>query len=134
MGNAGLGFGSLGGYAGNIGGNIQYKRVLVSYHSTSVIEDLFGDSVSDQGVLFGLALENTARHISVAAEFASVTVSEGGFLGVTEEIHVTGVPIEAQLFAKLGGVVGLGICIFAHLNPENPFGGVNLNISLGKLC
>ena len=132
-GNAGLGFGSPGGYAGNIGGNIQYKGLLVSYRSASVTEGIFGDSITDQGILFGLAFENTVRHISVAAGFASVTVSEGGFLGETEETHVTGVPIEAQLFAKLGGVVGLGICIFTNLNPENSFGGINVNISLGKL-
>jgi len=142
--SGGLGHSSLGSLAGNASGNIQYGSGLISLHASAHAEtvEIFGggDELYDLGLLVGIASRGTRELASFAVGIARVTgsryigrpglFSSGRRVGTQPTI---GLPIEAQLFHKLGRIAGLGACMYADINSEQTFGGITLNIQLGKL-
>jgi len=107
------------------------------------------ESIWDLGVLYGAI---TKRRFGFASVVAGLTLvggvkrgafigSEGGWFGHDdyEARHFTtvGIPIEAQAFwtppSSFGLSTGLGLELYANLNPVRSYKGVNFCLQFGKV-
>jgi hypothetical protein len=107
------------------------------------------ESVWDLGVLYGAISKGGSGFVSASAGLAVVGgVKRGAFLryegewfghDVYEARHFTtvGIPIEAQAFwtppHSFGLSTGLGLELYANLNPVRSYVGANLCIQFGKV-
>ena len=113
----------------------------------SVALEVFGENISDVGVLYGRATTGTGPHVSFGIGVAIVNGSyqEDGldFCGVFSDpdaceraspvgFTTVGIPLEVQL-ALRGEHFGFGIYGFANLNPESSFAGVTVCVQIGRL-
>ncbi len=141
--NAGLGVSSMGSFGGNAGLSIQYGKLIYTLRGTANSEEYLrgGDEFFDVGLLIGIASETQKSHASISIGIAIVTGSRYqktpsffGFGGKSVDIIPTiGLPIESQLFLKLSRSIGMGFNIYLNINKEEPFGGITLNLLLGKV-
>ncbi len=142
--NGGLGRSSLGSVGGSTGMSIQLKKMMFSMRATANSEGGGildgGDEFFDVGLLIGIAtqrLKNNASFLVGIARVAGsryIETSDSFFGGKRVDIVPTiGFPIESQLFFKLSGWFGMGLNIYLNLNREETFGGITLNLMLGKL-
>lgn len=112
----------------------------------SMAAEVFGDAVSDFGVLYGRAVEAENGFASIAAGIAGVNGSydeDGpqilcGFLGECEldppeKFTTIGLPLDVQLMWRPIGYVGIGLSGYANLNAKASFAGVSLSLQIGRL-
>ena len=132
--NIGFGIGTEGSFSGVISANFQFDRNLLTLRNSGTGE-LFGDSINDIALLYGRATANTWYHASLSAGIGYVSGQKGGgLLSSGENISPTfGLPLEAQVFFKPIGIVGVGVTAFANLNRESSFAGFAITFQLGKL-
>ena len=136
--NFGAGSGTISEDAFALSANATYQfgKNLLTLRAAGTGE-LFGKSIGDNGLLYGLALEQKRVFISVGAGIAFVegSISHGLFsTREPEKIGPTiGIPLEIQLFWRPARFLGIGLYGFANLNPEESFAGVSLSLQLGKL-
>ena len=145
--NGGLGRSSLGSLGGSAGISIQLKKMMFSLRATGNSEKggwfEGGDEFSDVGLLIGIATQRPKNHASFSVGLARVTGSRyietetkgfSLFSGKRVDISPTiGFPIESQLFLKLSSWFGMGLNIYFNINEKRTFGGITLNLMLGKL-
>ncbi len=147
--HAGLGVNSLGPFPGSPGGSaglsIQPKKLIFSFRMTANLEDIVfstGSEFYDIGLLVGVATQNRKSHTSFSIGLARVTgirVTENVqcvFFCFNERVDIDptiGVPIVFQYFMKVSGVIGYGFNIYWNINNVKSFGGITLNLMLGKL-
>ncbi|MCH8126734.1 hypothetical protein IIC38_12325 [candidate division KSB1 bacterium] len=147
--HAGLGISSLGPFGGSPGGSaglsIQSKKLIFSFRMTANLEDIVfstGSEFYDIGLLVGVATQNRKSHTSFSIGLARVTgirVTENVqcvFFCFNERVDIDptiGVPIVFQYFMKVSGVIGYGFNIYWNINNVKSFGGITLNLMLGKL-
>ena len=154
--HAGLGISSLGPFGGSPGGSaglsIQSKKLIFSLRATANKEDAVeiftaGEEFYDVGLLVGIATQNLKTHTSFSVGLARVTgfrimettvEYEDCFLCFYSEKRVDidptiGIPIEFQRFVKVSGGFGIGFNIYWNINNVKSFGGITLNLMLGKL-
>jgi len=101
---------------------------------------MFEDEFFDVGLLVGLAGQSRKGHASIAIGLARVTGSRsegldlfGTGTGREDIVPTLGLPIELQLFGNIVRNLGLGLYAYANLNAEQVFGGITVNLRLGKL-
>jgi hypothetical protein len=136
--NLGLGKGSISQNAAALSTNATYQfgKNVVTLRAAGTGE-LFGKSVGDYGLLYGITLKQEQVFISggVGLAYVEGTISHGLFSSrPPEKIGPTiGIPVEAQLFWRPFSFLGIGLYGFANLNPEEPFVGATLSFQFGKL-
>lgn len=136
--NLGAGSGSISKNAFALSANATYQfgNNLLTLRAAGTGE-LFGKSIGDYGLLYGLPLKQEQVFISIGVGLAFVegSISHGLFsLIPPEKIGPTiGIPLEVQLFWRPTRFLGMGLYGFANLNPEEPYVGVTLSFQLGKL-
>ncbi len=136
--NFGAGSGSISEDAFALSANATYQfgKNLLTLRAAGMGE-LFGKSIGDNGLLYGLALNQEQVFVSVGAGIAFVegSISQGLFsIKAPEKIGPTiGIPVEAQLFWRPAHFLGIGLYAFANLNSEEPFAGITLGFQFGKL-
>ena len=98
-----------------------------------------GSEFYDIGLLVGVATQNRKSHTSFSIGLARVTgirVTENVQLYFNERVDIDptiGIPIEFQRFVKVSGGFGIGFNIYWNINNVKSFGGITLNLMLGKL-
>ncbi|UCE05771.1 MAG: hypothetical protein JSW07_19605 [bacterium] len=136
--NFGAGAGSIGENAIALSANATYHfgKNLLTLRSAGTGE-LFGKTIGDDGILYGIVLMQKQVLFSVGVGLASVkgSFSHGLFSSrPPEKIGPTiGIPLEAQLFWRPAHFLGIGLYAFANLNSEEPFAGITLGFQFGKL-
>ena len=136
--NLGLGSGSISENAFALNANMTYQfgKNMLTLRAAGMGE-LFGKSIGDNGLLYGIALRQEQVLFSVGAGLAFVegSISHGLFsTKEPEKIGPTiGIPLEAQLFWRPTRFLGIGLYAFANLNPEESFAGITLGFQFGKL-
>ena len=136
--NLGAGAGSISENAAALSANATYQfgKNLLTLRTAGTGE-LFGKSIGDYGLLYGLTLkqEQVLFSVGVGLAFVEGSISHGLFSSKPpEKIGPTiGIPLEAQLFWRPTRFLGVGLYGFANLNPEEPFVGVTLSFQFGKL-
>jgi hypothetical protein len=136
--NFGVGGGSISENAVALSANATYQfgKNLLTLRAAGTGE-LFGKSIGDNGLLYGLALKQEQVFVSVGVGLAFVegSISHGLFsTKEPEKIGPTiGIPVEAQLFWRPARFLGIGLYAFANLNSEEPFAGITLGFQFGKL-
>ena len=142
--NGGLGISSLGSLGGNANISVHFDKFLLSLRSTvnSEKSGLFvgGDEFFDMGLLFGLAKSEQKQFFSIAIGIARVTgnhyIGEPGLFSDGHRVDITpviGLPLEAQLFFRPTGFLGLGTYLYGNLNSEHSFSGITFCLQVGKL-
>jgi hypothetical protein len=139
-GTIGFGTGANGGnssstpYAVNLNLTYRFNRDMVSFRTSSVGE-LFETTVTDYGFLYGYAITSGEIFTSVGGGIALVSgnISKGLFSEVKKIGPTIGFPAEVQLFWQPFHAVGIGLYLFADLNPENSFDGATLSLQFGNL-
>jgi hypothetical protein len=136
--NFGLGKGSVGTHAFALEANSSYQfgKSLITLRSAGTAE-LFGKSIGDYGLLYGIILKQQPTFVSfgVGLAFVGGSISQGLFsTKEPEKIGPTiGLPLEVQLFFRPARFLGIGLYGFANLNPEESFVGATISLQLGKL-
>jgi hypothetical protein len=96
------------------------------------------DEVWELGLLYGLRPFNDIANISF---HAGISYTGGSYKGDRLDsgyyevltFGTVGLPLEIQFNAKLLEYVGFSIILFADINPDKSYGGVNFAILLGQL-
>ena len=96
------------------------------------------DEVWELGLLYGLRPFNDNANISF---HAGISYTGGSYKGDRLDsgyyevltFGTVGLPLEIQFNAKLLEYVGFSIILFADINPDKSYGGVNFCILLGQL-
>ena len=136
--NFGMGKGSVGTHAFALEANASYQfgKNLITLRSAGTAE-LFGKSIGDYGLLYGIILKQQPTFVSfgVGLAFVGGSISQGLFsTKEPEKIGPTiGLPLEVQLFFRPARFLGIGLYGFANLNPEESFVGATISLQLGKL-
>ena len=94
------------------------------------------EPVIDYAVLYGRRLSTTPdwMHVSGSAGLAVVrNVTENSFTGPEVSETTLGLPFQMQVAAHTPYVVGLGVTMFANVNPVRPFFGLAVGVYLGDL-
>lgn len=145
MGILGIDDGSL----SDINASINYSKnchifKLRAIHSAEMtLLELFepgqpNDEVWELGLLYGLRPFNDNANISF---HAGISYTGGSYKGDRLDsgyyevltFGTVGLPLEIQFNAKLLEYVGFSIILFADINPDKSYGGVNFAILLGQL-
>ena len=130
----GLGVGSAGA-AGQIAGTVDYRGNLFTARASTVSE-LFGDDFWDVGLMYGRSLRGSRSYasLSVGGGIAGGT-SSSGFLGTTTapKAHRFTVPLELRVAWRPLTFLGLGASGIASLNRGGSFGGLVLEVEVGKV-
>lgn len=148
----GGGVGALGiddGSLFNINASINYSKhghifKLRAINTTEItLLELFeprqpNDEVWELGLLYGLRPFNDNANISF---HAGISYTGGSYKGDRLDsgyyevltFGTVGLPLEIQFNAKLLEYVGFSIILFADINPDKSYGGVNFCILLGQL-
>jgi hypothetical protein len=147
--NLGVG-GSSAGLSGGLGISYQTGNKLISlrfisnskYSETMAGGQTTPETIWDVGALYGLISKRSFGYISISGGVSLVGGKiHGEYLGninwinTYEQINVItpGIPLEAQIFLTPFRSLGLGVNVFANLNPKKTFGGVLFCIQIGKL-
>jgi hypothetical protein len=130
---AGVGPASLG-VGGILGVSWQQHKFIVSARGVSVAEVL-GDEFWDIGLLMGVAKDTPGYHASISTGVAIVGGSRSAsiFASSISISETFGVPVEAHVTWRPLRNVGLGLGVYADLNPEQSFIGATAVLQLGKL-
>ena len=131
---AGVGFGGAAGTddVGGAGGFGQLTWQRAPHHAALRglgVSELFssGDGVSEVGALYGRTVVFGGGHAAVAAGLSFVYVDRGGPTG---DVETVGIPVTAEAALEYR-VLGLGIQVFANLNPESTYAGLMFFLSVG---
>jgi len=159
--NLGLGASSFSSFGSSLGINVSYqiRANLISFryvYNAKFKGEIFtayvprSEKIRDFGVLYGLSTKSKVGFASISGGISIVSGvrrgeylykscnSSGGWFcfgpGYYEKLRFTtvGIPIEAQVFIT-GENAGIGIYVFANINPESSFFGALLSLQLGKL-
>ena len=134
-------FGTETGLGAHVSVSHQFGANLLSLRSSGtgdILETLFGSpgtviGTSDWGVLYGRASTHGHLHRSLAVGIGRARVYRAVASGDPTATTHFGVPLEGQLFARLGGVFGLGLYGYGNLNSDRTYWGLSAAIELGKL-
>lgn len=147
----GGGVGALGtddGTLSEINASINYSKnghifkLRTIYSAEMTLLNLFdrepNDEVWELGLLYGLRPFNDNANISF---HAGISYTGGSYKGDRLDsgyyevltFGTVGLPLEIQFNAKLLEYVGFSIILFADINPDKSYGGVNFAILLGQL-
>jgi hypothetical protein len=109
----------------------------VSLRATGSEEVTFiGESepVNDFALLYGRRLSTDSDWTFIAGSVGVAIVRDRTFQQDEISTRTTvGLPLQARIAAQSTVFVGLGINIFANINPVRSFGGVALTLQLGDL-
>lgn len=153
-GNVGLGISSntSGNYYFSI--SFQNDSYLTTFSITEIdsITGIIGTPRKEKsyliiGGMYGVSTQNDDWHASISAGpsllFRTITLNKfskyGGFIfpekiGEEKKRSISlGINLESQLFWKIGKVVGIGLKLFANVNPFETIGGFSINIIIGSL-
>lgn len=134
-------FGTETAIGANVSVSYQFGASILSVRSTGtgdILESLFGSpgdivGTSDWGVLYGRASTHGHLHRSLAVGIGTARVYRAVASGDPKASTHFGVPLEGQLFLRLGGVVGFGLYGYGNLNSDQSYGGLSAAIELGRL-
>jgi len=142
------GMGSIsGGYgtAYNFNFSMHSNNNLYSMRYTSNIVILWGNDITEFGLLYGRSATSKTGQASVSAGIGIVRGEKNGeFLGNTGgwfsfdryetlTYYTVGIPLQTQLFINLCPYVALGVTLYANVNPEQNLGGGLICLRFGKL-
>ena len=120
----------------NLNFTYRHNLNLFSFRLTSV-GVLFDRTLNDYGLLYGYTLTSSALFTSIGAGLAVMSGTKYAGLFSNEKNKsigpTIGLPLEAELFWHPVNPLGLGLYLFADINPEKTFEGVTLSIQIGKL-
>lgn len=131
----GTGFSHQVGSSGHISVRLTYNAELSLFVSP-------GKSVLDFGILSGrcVKMSNGFATISTGISFVDGVnrgelLSSDWFSSEYEKIHFStiGIPFEGQLFWAASDEFGIGVYVFANINPEKSFYGALVCIRVGQL-
>ncbi|HOT97983.1 MAG TPA: hypothetical protein PLG50_16355 [bacterium] len=138
--SGGLGICSLGDMAGNLHAGLQNGAILLSMRTTVNSAGLFDDEFYDTALLLGPSVRHSRWQASIAAGVARVTGSRGSGLNIFASGSArkaisprAGLPLEVQLFYHLNSSLAAGLYGWANLNKVQNWGGIALNLKLGRL-
>jgi len=115
-----------------IGGESDFSPYLRdSFNSISLLGGYAVDKSKDMDVVFsgGISRIWGSRVVRVRDEECFVFCFDGK--GESFDL-VWGVPLELGFYTKGGRMIGVAFTIHANINPEEFFGGLTLNLMLGK--
>lgn len=144
--NFGPGLSTFGSMGGSASINVQMDKFVVSLSSSMATEEvgLFssGDEFMDVGLCAGLASRSDRGCASLLIGLARVTgsyyVKDTGdcwfFCGQRKQYNPTlGLVLQSRAFLKLSRIFGAGIVVYSDFNKHRNFGGLTLNLFVGKL-
>ncbi len=115
----------------------QYGHGLLKFRYTDNFLPFVTERTSDTGVLIGVStLSRYAKaSFSMGMAITRVDSSEHLFPDFKREKKSTtiGVPVELSLSLAPLPVIGFGLTVFANYNSRRSFGGLLVNVMLGKL-
>ena len=125
----------------HISASYQFGANLISVRSSGtgdILENLFGNpgdivGTSDWGVLYGRASTHGHLHRSLAVGIGTARVYRAAASGDPTSTTHFGVPLEGQLFLRVGGVFGLGLYGYGNVNSDKTYWGLSAAIELGRL-
>jgi hypothetical protein len=102
-----------------------------------MLAEIFGDELTEVGLLYGRGTTDEATHASISAGMAWVHLDEcpdGLFgSGSCDSASVLGVPIVAEVAWRPARIFGVGLQGFANLNDQSTFYGAALIVEVGRL-
>jgi hypothetical protein len=139
-----------GGLDGLISLDFQKKSYQWKIRYVGVTEfNLFGpnppENYNDIGVLYGRVSNYKNIQLSISGGFGLVTGNRRGAYLYTppgwfsspeyekKQIFTLGIPLEAEINYNPFKFLGLGFAVYANINPENSFWGINLMWKFGKV-
>ena len=134
---AGIGGGGAGGagFAAAASADVLARHHLFSLRATGVAVE-FGNDFWDAGLLYG-RVHRTKWGLLAASVGLAVVDGErcGGGLGAscTQVPASVGLPLSASASWHVSSNLGVGLSAFGDVNHEQSFGGLVLNIQLGRL-
>jgi hypothetical protein len=130
----GLGVGTLG-IAGMGSAFARFDPHIVSVRA-SITSEIFRSDLYDYGLLYGYSIATASdARVNLLAGIGIMGGSRGGsiFTSPTPIPRRFAVPLEVQFVYTPLSFLGLTLCGFGDINPDELFGGVTLGLQLGRL-
>jgi hypothetical protein len=145
-----LAFTGVASYSTTVNGGDNLLSFRYGYATESVFSLLGGhtpeETIWDLGALYGAISKRRFGFVSAAAGLAVVggvkrgafLRREGGWFSIRDvyevrHFHTVGMPLEAQAFFTPLPFFGLGLELYANLNPVRSYKGLNFCLQFGRL-
>ncbi len=122
------------GFGGAIGASVRFRRIAVRIRAATSAE-LFGDGVSDWGLLAGGAidLQPGRSAVTIMAGIGRSTSTRGCLLCGSSSESAMAMLLELEARLRVVSFFGISANAFADFNSLESFGGLGVGIYLGRL-
>jgi hypothetical protein len=130
--NAGAGLSTM--QAGfNINANVSFDNIVATLRHCENAE-LFGDRISETGLLLGYINSTDQSHLSISGGIAEGTYKKSsGMFSPVSKSSFFGFAAELQYCYLIWDFLGIGVTAYGNFNKSKNVFGANINLFIGSL-